>query len=146
MTPQELAAKFAAENPEAAAVLRAEGSTAEIKRSNDVRAAGLPGHEALIERLASDGKTTGAEAALAVVAAERTARSAQATARRDDAPPPVPQTASEAADQVAAVERAAAGANLLSNPAALDEAARAYMAAHPGTNYVAALKAVQKEA
>lgn len=89
MTPTEAAAKFAAENPEAAALLRTEGRDAELKRVQDVRAAALPGHEALIERLASDGATTGAAAAMAVLAAEREARQAAATARRNDAPPPV---------------------------------------------------------
>lgn len=96
MTPTEAAATFAAENPEAAALLRAEGRDAEMKRVQDVHAAALPGHEALIERLASDGKTTGAEAAMAVLAAERQFRAAAAAARRDDAPAPVPTEATEA--------------------------------------------------
>lgn len=96
MTPTEAAATFAAENPEAAALLRAEGRDAEMQRVQDVHAAALPGHEALIERLASDGKTTGAEAAMAVLAAERQFRTAAAAARRDDAPAPVPTDATEA--------------------------------------------------
>ena len=91
MTPQELAAKFAAENPQAADVLRGEGASAELKRVADVRAAALPGHEKLIEALAADGKTTGAEAAMAVLAAERQTRTAQASARAADAPAVVPQ-------------------------------------------------------
>lgn len=95
MTPTEAAAQFAAENPEAAALLRAEGRSAELQRVADVRAAALPGHEALIERLASDGTTTGAAAAMAVLAAERTARQAALTARRADAPPPVQTEAVE---------------------------------------------------
>lgn len=146
MTPTEAAAKFAAENPEAAALLRAEGAAAETQRAAEVRAAALPGHEALIERLAGDGKTTGAQAALAVVAAEKASRTAQATARTTEAPKPVPQAASEVDDDAAAIEKKAAGADLLTNPAALDAAARAYMAKHPGTNYMAALKAVNPEA
>ena len=36
-----------------------------------MRAAALPGHEALVEQLAFDGKTTPAEAAMAVITAER---------------------------------------------------------------------------
>ena len=43
----------------------------ELKRINDVRAQSLPGHEALIEGPTLDGKTTGAETAEAVAAAEQ---------------------------------------------------------------------------
>jgi signal peptide peptidase SppA len=50
---------------------RMEGATAEIDRIKDVRAQSVPGHEALIEQLAFDGKSTGADAALAIVAAEQ---------------------------------------------------------------------------
>lgn len=148
MTPTEAAAKFAAENPEAAALLRAEGATAETKRAAEVRAAALPGHEALIERLAADGKTTGAQAALAVVAAEQANRAAQATARTADAPKPVQQVPVEAdanAD-TAQVAASASKGDLLTNPAALDKAARAYQAKNPGTDYLAAIRAVQLEA
>ncbi len=90
MTPEELAAKFAAENAAAAAVLRAEGSAAERKRIADVRAQTMPGHEALIEALAADGKTSGAEAAMAVVAAEKARLQASSTARLAEGVPPVP--------------------------------------------------------
>lgn len=145
MTPTEAAAKFAAENPEAAALLRAEGATAETQRAADVRAQTIPGHEALIERLAADGKTTGADAAKAVVAAERQARAAQATARTEDAPKAVPQAPVET-DANAAPAASASKADLLTNPQALDKAARAYQAANPGTNYIAAVRAVQLEA
>lgn len=93
MNPQEAAAAFAAENPEAAAVLRSEGAVAELQRVSAVRAAALPGHEALIDRLAADGKTTGAEAAMAVLAAERSSRQAAVDARAADAPAPLPQAA-----------------------------------------------------
>lgn len=91
MSPQELAAEWAAENPEAAAVLRAEGAAAETQRVNDVRAQLVPGHEALIEELAADGYTTGDEAARAIVKAERELRATQATDRASDAPAPLPE-------------------------------------------------------
>lgn len=84
MTPQELAAEWAAENPEAAAVLRAEGAAAETQRVNDVRAQLVPGHEALIEQFAADGQTTGDEAARAIVKAERDIRATQAEQRAAD--------------------------------------------------------------
>jgi signal peptide peptidase SppA len=93
MNPSELAAEWAAENPEAAAVLRAEGrvegAMGERDRIAAVRSQSLPGHEALIEQLAADGHTTGPEAAMAVVAAEAALRQEQAQARQDDAIEPV---------------------------------------------------------
>ena len=69
--------------------IRAEGAAAERQRIADVRAAALPGHEALIEKLAFDGKTTGAEAALQVLAAERQVRTGAASSRAADAQEPV---------------------------------------------------------
>jgi signal peptide peptidase SppA len=82
---------IAAQNPAAAEALRAQGAANERARIAAVREQAMPGHEALVERLAADGKTTGPEAAMAVLAAERAARNAQATARAADAPKPVPQ-------------------------------------------------------
>ncbi len=81
--------RVVAEFPEIAAALRSEGAQSERDRIADVRAQVLPGHEALIERLAFDGKTTGAQAASAVLAAEREVRQSQAAALANDAPAPV---------------------------------------------------------
>ena len=89
-TPNEVAAEWQAANPEAAAVLRAEGAEAERQRIAAVRAQAMPGHEALIDRLAADGTTTGPDAAVAVLAAERTMRANQAAVRQVEAPPAVP--------------------------------------------------------
>lgn len=58
----------------ALATARSEGASAEQARIADVRAQLIPGHEPLIEQLAADGKTTGPEAAQAIVAAEKKAR------------------------------------------------------------------------
>lgn len=68
----------------------AAGAAAELGRVQAVRAAALPGHEALVEQLAADGSTSGAQAALQVLAAERGARSAAAAAHAADAPPAAP--------------------------------------------------------
>jgi hypothetical protein len=46
--------------------LQAEGAAGELARVKAVLAQGLPGHEALVQQLAFDGKTTGPEAASAV--------------------------------------------------------------------------------
>ena len=60
-----------------------EGAQAEASRVADVRTQLVPGHEALIETLAADGKTTGAEAAQAIIKAENKARG-DAAADLDD--------------------------------------------------------------
>ena len=147
MTPKELADKFAAENAEAAAVLVAAGAAAERGRIQAVREQSMPGHEKLIEALAFDGKTTGPEAAVQVLAAERTKIAGAAAARAADAPAPVPMAA--AGDTDGARPSLASADGMLpagADAAALDSAARAYMAQHPGTDYVGAIKAVQKGA
>ena len=148
MTPQEQAAAFVAEHAEAAAVLRSEGAAAERDRIAAVRAQSMPGHEALIDRLAADGKTSGPEAAVQVLAAEREARTRVIARRNDDVPDPVRQVE---ADPKADAEKPNLGAadgkiNEATDTAALDAAAKAYVAAHPGTDYLAALKIVQKGA
>jgi signal peptide peptidase SppA len=145
MDHNQTAAQWAAENPEAAAVLRAEGAAGERDRIAAVRAQSLSGHEALIERLAADGVTTGAEAAVQVVAAAQLRHENLAQARLNDAIDAVPQAAAPAMED--AVPGSRLGANGVidgkTDLAALDAAAKAYQAAHPGTDYVSAVKAVQ---
>lgn len=68
------------------AAANAAGAASERTRISDVRAQTLPGHEALVEKLAFDGKTTGPEAAMAVMAAERGRIAAAAAAHAADAP------------------------------------------------------------
>lgn len=78
---------------------RTAGTEAERKRIQDVRAQLVPGHEALIEQLAFDGKTTGPDAAVQVLAAEKSLReTAQETI--NSAPggvsdPPKPESSTE---------------------------------------------------
>lgn len=81
-----LAAHIEAETAAAVAAASAAGATAERERIQSVRATALPGHEKLVEALAFDGKTTPAEAALAVNAAQRQAVAAAAAAHNKDAP------------------------------------------------------------
>jgi len=50
---------------------RAEGATAERERIQAVFGVSMPGHAELVKTLAFDGKTTGPEAAMQVLAAER---------------------------------------------------------------------------
>lgn len=77
------------EHPELVASLTADGAERERQRIADVRKVLIPGHEALIEKLAADGNTTGAEAAVQVVAAEQVRRAAIAADIHDDAPKPI---------------------------------------------------------
>jgi signal peptide peptidase SppA len=91
---------------------RAQGAQAEAERVAAVRAQTMPGHEPLIERLAADGKTTGPEAAMAIVAAERAAIQARGQAFVEaDAPAPAqgaaaPSDAPKTKDQQVAEAKA----------------------------------------
>lgn len=81
------------------AQLRAEfstlGATQERERIRAVLAIGdgLPGHEALLSGLAFDGKTSAADASLAVLAAEKQQRAAAIAAHKADAPDPAKPSA-----------------------------------------------------
>lgn len=101
---------------------KAAGAQAERDRIASVKAQAIPGHEAMIEQLAFDGKSTGADAAMAIVAAEKHLREAAAAALANDAPPVVPPA--DAGDGQQAMTRAAFQA--------LDPAARAAYAKSGG--------------
>lgn len=79
---------------------RDEGRAQERDRIQSVEAQLMPGHEALIATLKFDGKTTGPEAAAAVIKAERSSRNAHLEKMRTDAPPPVAHAPVPAAAQV----------------------------------------------
>lgn len=97
----------------------------------------IPGHEALILSLKFDGKSTGGDAAQAVLAAEKQSRASHATKLAADAPNALLLTP---AGTVPEVEAAAL------TRAELDAKAKAHMAANPGTSYVAAVKSIQQGA
>jgi signal peptide peptidase SppA len=88
-----LFAQIETENAAAVAAATVAGATAEAARISGVRATALPGHEKLVETLAFDGKTTPAEAALAVNAAHRASITAAAAAHAADAPKALPHAA-----------------------------------------------------
>jgi len=112
--------QLAAEAPDVLAAVLAEGAqqgaATERARIQAVEAAALPGYEAVIAALKFDGKSTGGDAALAVIAADRAARNANAAALAAEAPPAVPQAAANPMP-------AAAGAEDESAP--IDERAKA---------------------
>jgi len=114
--------KVLAEAPDVAEALRAEGhakgleegkagladaATAERERIQAVEAQALPGHEDLIAAMKFDGKTTGAQAAVAVLNAEKKLRAQNGSAMAADstaaAAPfaPAPESGHESDDVVA---------------------------------------------
>jgi len=122
--------QLAADAPDLMASLLAEGASQERTRIQAVEAQAIAGHEALINTLKFDGKSTGGDAAMAVLAAEKQARTATAAALAADAPQPLPLV------PAATVQASDAP----KSKADIDAAAKAHMAAHPGTDYVAAVK------
>ena len=75
-----------------------EGAKAEQERIKAVQSALIPGHEALIESMIADGKTTGAEAMAAVIAAEKKTREGELAKIKADAIPPAAATPAPSAD------------------------------------------------
>lgn len=117
----------------------ATGATQERERIQAVMATAIPGHEALVQGLAFDGKTAPGDAAMAVLAAERQTRSAHATAMASEAPKPLAQAPAANVESPSAEAQAAADAP--KTPAQKDAATHAYAAAH-GCDYLAAYKAL----
>lgn len=109
------------DHPELAAALAEEAAGAERARIQGVLGVALPGHEALVQTLAFDGKTQPGEAALAVNTAERNALAAAGTTLRAERPAPV--AAAPIADPVA--DAAAKSAEDAAPAGTPDERARA---------------------
>lgn len=99
---------------------RAEGALAERERIQAVEAQTLVGHEALIASLKFDGKTTGPEAAVAVLNAEREVAAKRKTDIYAGAPAPLPHAAAPVAAEAAAAA-AKAGAGIPATEAAAQE-------------------------
>lgn len=129
--PHPTAEQIAAEHPDIAEHFRAEGATAERARVQAVEGQLIPGHEALINSMKFDGKSTAGDAAQAVLAAEKYTRAVQAAKLASDAPQPVTQTPPPAVEDKQLTR------------AELDAQAKAYMAAHPGTDYITAVKLIE---
>lgn len=110
---------------------------AERQRIMAVEGQLIPGHEALINTLKFDGKSTGGDAAQAVLAAERTQRGLHAQNLAADAPKPLVLTPS-------APVQAPADKQL--TRAELDAKAKLHMKANPGVDYVTAIKSIQEGA
>lgn len=124
-----------AEAPDVLAAVLAEGASAERARIQAIEAVAVPGHADLIAQLKFDGKSTAGDAALAMLAAEKQSRLVAATNLASDAPKPVPVVPAATVTDSQPLSRAD-----------IDAKAKAYMADHPGTDYVAAVKHIQQGA
>jgi len=146
--------QVASDHPDAAKELLARGAAAERERIAGIEVQAIPGHEALIAALKADGTKTPGDAAMAIIKAERDSRGKHAIALAADAPAALPLAGAPVLDapaQPAATSAPAAnvyGSGFAVDPdsARLDASAKRYQAQHPGTAYLAALKAVQQGA
>lgn len=85
-------AYLAANHPELITALQGEGAVAERDRILAIQALGMAGHEALVAEMVADGKTTGPEAAVRILQAEKAANKSRADNLAADAPAPAPFT------------------------------------------------------
>lgn len=129
--------QLAADAPDTLAQILAEGAASERARIQAVEAQAIPGHEALITALKFDGKSNGGDAAMAVLAAEKQTRSANYAANAADAPQPLP---------LAPAATVPSAEDTPKTRQQIDTDAKAYMAAHPGTDYLAAVKHITQGA
>jgi signal peptide peptidase SppA len=128
-----------AQHPGLAAELRADGAAAERERIQAIEGQSIAGHEALIASLKFDGKSTAGDAAMAVLAAEKTARAAHAAATASEAPKPLLQNATPSVTPSATSKKDLTKAEV-------DAKAKEYMAANKGVDYLAAVKIIQEGA
>ena len=92
--------------PDLVETLTATGAQRERDRIASVREQSIPGHEALVAQMELDGKSTGADAALAIVKAERLARTRAAESFDQQGNPPMGQPADQDADGKKSMTRA----------------------------------------
>lgn len=97
--PELSAEMIAAQYPAIAESFRAEGAAHERERIKAVEGQLIPGHEALIEKLKFDGKTTGEMAAVQVLAAVKQASATMLSNLKADAPEAMPMPAMTHADK-----------------------------------------------
>lgn len=72
--------------PEIVSALQAEGAEAERARIADCESVALSGHESIVNAMKLDGKSTGADVARAIIAAEKSLQANRAVAFVDNAP------------------------------------------------------------
>ena len=109
---------LAANHAELLAAIETDAAAAERARILEVQsqAKGFPGHDDLVAELVADGKSTGAETAIKILAAERGKGAARLSAIRSDAPAPVDHGADIGAGDSNASPEEKARAEWESNP------------------------------
>lgn len=125
----------------------ATGTKTERERIQAVEAQSLPGHEALIAQMKFDGVTTGPEAAVKILAAEKAVRETKLAAiQKDESAKTVPAADGSAAENAKEKEKAKERAEA-EKPASvrLEAIVQEKMKADPKLSYTDALKAAQQE-
>jgi ATP-dependent protease ClpP protease subunit len=79
---------------------KAQGAEAERNRIQAIREQSMPGHDALIEQMMFDGKTTGEQAAVKILQAEKKHREIMAANIEKDAPDIIEQPSTDNVDEV----------------------------------------------
>jgi len=79
--------------PDIVAALQAEGAKAERDRIASCEAQSMPGFESIVSTMKLDGKSTGADVAMAIIAEQKKQQSSHAKAFVDNAPAPVAHAA-----------------------------------------------------
>lgn len=113
------------------------GAAAERERIQAVESQLIPGHEAVINTMKFDGKSTGGDAAQAVLAAEKKLRMSAVEKLASDAPAPVRQAPAATVD--------ASDASKPLSRTELDAKAKEYMAKNSGVDYVAAVRILEQQ-
>jgi signal peptide peptidase SppA len=98
-SPELSAETIAQQYPSIAETFRIEGANKERERIKTVEEQLIPGHEDLIRNLKFDGKTTGAEAAIKVLAAVKQSSAVMLSNLKADAPEALPMPAMAHADK-----------------------------------------------
>lgn len=138
------AAYLKEKHPAVAAELAAEGRTAERERIQAVLASSMPGHEDLVHGLAFDGKTTAAEAAVQILAAEKQIRAGVVAKLGKDAVKPLGHVEPPVVDPAKPEFMALVEAHMKEAKCRKSEAIQAVRASHPAL-YDAWLKSQQKK-
>jgi signal peptide peptidase SppA len=123
-----------AAHPQLVREIRASAQASERERIQGVLAQSVPGHEAVVNAMAFDGKSTAGDAAIAVLAAQKEQKGQRKANIESDAPAPLAAVPAPVVDAPEAKKPATA--------AEFDAAAKAHMSANPGCSYVDAYKAV----
>jgi len=109
----------------------ADGKAAEVARIQGVKAQAMAGHEKLIEEMMFDGKTTGEQAAVKIVAAEKAVKDAALEAMKNGMQASVPQVPPPAGGQGKKGFMAMVESHMAENKCSKGDAIKAVARLHP---------------